>query len=69
MVRVTLTPEAGARFAEATARLVLRRVAIVVDGRVTAAPVLRSKIGGGSLSISALDLEAAKALVARLTPR
>ncbi len=51
-VAVVLSSVAATRFEQATAVNVNRRLAIVLDGRVSSAPVIRTAISGGRLSIS-----------------
>ncbi|HEY8042034.1 MAG TPA: hypothetical protein VIF15_19660 [Polyangiaceae bacterium] len=51
-VLVTLRPPAAERFRVATRDWVQRRLAILVDGRVDSAPVVKSEIGGGRLTIT-----------------
>lgn len=51
-VAITLTPEAGERFRALTAERVNQRIAILLDGRINSAPVVRQEIGGGRLSIT-----------------
>ena len=51
-VTVVLTKEGGARFEAVTERWVQRRLAIVLDGVIESAPVIKSKIAGGRLTIS-----------------
>jgi len=51
-VAIELTPEGGRAFADATDRWSNRRMAIVVDGFVMSAPLIRSRISGGHLSIT-----------------
>lgn len=51
-VNMTLSPDASTRFEEATAEWQSRRIAIVVDGVVSAAPMVRSKIAGGKVSVT-----------------
>ncbi|MEK7766742.1 MAG: protein translocase subunit SecD, partial [bacterium] len=48
VVSFEMTPKGGRDFAELTGRHVGRRLAIVLDGKVYSAPVIRSRIGGGS---------------------
>ena len=50
---IELTPEAGQRFEEMTGRNVGRRLAVVVGDRVAFAPVIKAKISGGKLAITA----------------
>ncbi len=51
-VAVTLSPQGAQRFEELTATNLQRRLAIVVDGVVDSAPVVKAKISGGRVSIS-----------------
>jgi preprotein translocase subunit SecY len=51
-VTITLTDEAADRFYRATSEWVNRRIAIVVDGQVNSAPVVRSPIRGGKVTIT-----------------
>jgi len=51
-VSITLNDEAARRFEEATGANVNRRIAIIVDGQVNSAPVVKTKIGGGRMSIT-----------------
>jgi preprotein translocase subunit SecD len=51
-VAVALTKEAAKKFEWVTGEWVDRRLAIVLDGEVESAPVIRSKIGGGRLTIT-----------------
>ena len=51
-VSVQLTDDGKTRFAEHTARLVNKRIAIVYDGAVMSAPVVREPITGGQALIS-----------------
>jgi preprotein translocase subunit SecD len=51
-VTVTLSEPGATRFADVTGAWVGQRLAIVVNGRVNSAPVVKSRIGGGKLSIS-----------------
>lgn len=48
VVSFEMTPKGGREFAELTGRHVGRRLAIILDGKVFSAPVIRSRIGGGS---------------------
>jgi preprotein translocase subunit SecY len=74
-VAITLSPEAGERFRVVTGESVQRRIAILVDGEISSAPVVRSEIGGGRLSITMgagdrdRQLEQAKALANGLDRR
>jgi preprotein translocase subunit SecD len=51
-VLVTLTEKGKERFASVTEGSIGKRLAIVVDGKIVAAPVIRTKIPGGSLVVS-----------------
>lgn len=51
-VTVELGADGTKRFADATAKLVHRRLAIVARGRVESAPIVQSSIPGGRLSLS-----------------
>lgn len=51
LVQVELTAEAARRFADATERMVKRKLAIVLDGEIVSAPVVQSRIDGGSVQI------------------
>lgn len=49
---ITLTPEATRRFAQVTQEHVGQPMAIVVNGEVTSAPVIREVIEGGKLQVT-----------------
>jgi preprotein translocase subunit SecD len=51
-VLVTLTEKGKERFATVTERSVGKRLAVIVDGKIVTAPVVRTKIPGGSLVVS-----------------
>jgi len=51
-VAVTMTHEAGERFGDATLEWTNRRIAIMLDGRITSAPVVKTEIRGGRMSIT-----------------
>lgn len=51
-VSITLTSQGGSLFERITADSVGRRMAIVLDGKVQSAPVIRERIGGGRAVIS-----------------
>ena len=51
-VTVVLVPQAADRFAAATESMIGKRLAILVDGEVTSAPVVRAKIADGRTSIT-----------------
>ncbi len=61
-VTVILTPAGARRFEEVTGQWVQRRLAIVLDGVIESAPVIKSKIGGGRLTITMGRAEPEKAL-------
>ncbi len=48
VVSFKMTPEGGRTFAELTGKHVNRKLAIIMDGKVFSAPVIRSPIHGGS---------------------
>jgi preprotein translocase subunit SecY len=74
-IAITLTPEAGERFGQFTRERVNRRLAIVLDGRINSAPVIRSAIDGGRISITMgqgdveKQLKEARALAGGLSQR
>jgi SecD/SecF fusion protein len=51
-VSVTMTPRGRSDFATVTANNVNRQLAIVLDGKVNSAPVIRERIPGGNASIT-----------------
>jgi preprotein translocase subunit SecD len=51
-VEALLTDEGGKRFAEVTAQHIGKRLAIVADGRLVCAPVVRDTISQGKLLIN-----------------
>jgi len=51
-VSVTLSPAGAKRFERATREWMHRRMAIELDGVIDSAPVIKTAIGGGHLSIS-----------------
>jgi protein-export membrane protein SecD len=62
-VSVTMTPKGRADFARITGNSVGRQLAIVLDGKVSSAPVIRERISGGDASITGnFDVQAAKDL-------
>jgi hypothetical protein len=73
-VSVTVRPEAGERFGDATREWTNRRIAILLDGRITSAPVVKSEIRGGRMSITMgsgdpeRQMRDAKALARGLAP-
>jgi SecD/SecF fusion protein len=50
-VAFTLAPDGASRFAELTARMVGRQLAIVLDGAIQSAPVIQNPIAGGEGTI------------------
>ncbi len=69
VLMVRLTEEGSALFGAATRANIGRRIAVVVDGVVLTAPMVREPILGGSLQIEGnFTLESAKALAARIVP-
>ncbi len=67
-VRITLTPEGGARFAKATGEHVGRTMAIATAGTVQVAPKVMEAITGGVIMLTLPDPEAAKATAEKLAP-
>ena len=68
-VEVNFREEASALLSRATAAHVGNPVAIVLDGRVVAAPVVRSPIGRSALLTGNFTRAQAEAIVSRLPPR
>lgn len=67
VVRFRLTPEGASRFAAVTRANVGRRMAILVDGKVMVAPVIRDQINGGTGEISGnFPPDQAKAIAAAI---
>ncbi|MBL8026692.1 MAG: protein translocase subunit SecD [Fibrobacteres bacterium] len=54
VVNMTLDKEGGKRFSKVTGANVDKRLAIVLDGQVFSAPVIKGKISGGSAEISGM---------------
>lgn len=66
-VSVDLSTKDGERFADLSERLVGRKLAIVLDGRVVSAPTVRERIGGGKFVITLADgPDEARAMAAKL---
>jgi hypothetical protein len=57
-ITLTLTPKGGERFGELSAAHLEKRLAMVLDGKVLMAPVVREKITGGVVMITGQDIEA-----------
>lgn len=51
-VVIELVPDAATRFAEATAKNLGKKIAIVIDGEVRTAPIVMAKIEGGRISLA-----------------
>jgi TonB family protein len=68
-VDVTFKDDASARLSQATATHVGKPVTIVLDGRVVAAPIVRSPIGRSALLTGNFTRTQAEAIVSRLPPR
>jgi preprotein translocase subunit SecD len=51
-IDVTFTPEGTKRFAEVSRQSINKRLAIMIDGQIVSAPVIRSEIPGGKAMIS-----------------
>jgi preprotein translocase subunit SecD len=67
-VGVSFGDAASARIREGTATHLGKPVAIILDGRVIAAPTLRAPIGNNAVISGSFSAEAAAALAARLSP-
>jgi TonB family protein len=68
-VEVTFREAASARMAQATSAHLGKPVAIVIDGRVVSAPVVRSPIGRSAMLTGDFTRAQAEAIVSRLPPR
>jgi preprotein translocase subunit SecD len=66
-VRLELSPPAARELETVTARNQGRRLALVVDGVVQAAPVIRDPIRGGQVSVTLRSADEAAALARALT--
>lgn len=51
-IDVTFTPKGRKRFAEVTRQSINKRLAIIIDGQIVSAPVIKSEIPGGTAVIS-----------------
>jgi len=51
-ISLSLTQEGAGKFGEITAKNINRRLAIVVDGQLVSAPVIRSRVEGGEAVIT-----------------
>jgi preprotein translocase subunit SecD len=66
-INVEFSPEGKALFAAITKENISRRLAIVLDGHLYSAPVIRSEISGGQAQITgSFTEEEAKELVAKI---
>jgi BlaR1 peptidase M56/SecD-like export protein len=66
-IDVKLTQDGAKNFAQLTGESVGRRLAIVVDGKVVSAPMIRSRISGGNARIDGnFSRQEAEAIVAKL---
>jgi len=52
IVTLDFTPDAARHFGELTARIVGHKLAVLVDGTVISAPIIRTEIRGGRASVS-----------------
>jgi preprotein translocase subunit SecD len=67
VVDITLTAEGAKQFARLTRENIGRQLAVVVDGKVMCAPIIREPITGGEMQISAhFGEQEAKNLAAKL---
>ena len=62
-VELVLTEPGKVKFSEATEANIGRPVAILVDGAIVSAPVVRARISGGLVSIRGLSKEKARNMV------
>ncbi len=67
-VQITLTPAGAQKFGEVTEKLLNKRIAIIVEGRVASAPVIRSAIYGGELILTVSTDKEADEMAAQLNP-
>jgi len=68
-VAVSFTREGGAKLAQATASHIDRPLAILIDGRVVAAPTLRDRVSDSAIISGAFTSNEAAAIVAGLNRR
>jgi hypothetical protein len=68
-VSVALSLDAAEAFEDFTAQNIGRSIALLVDGMVQSAPVVRYRVEGGHISIASLSLKEAKDLAQRLRDR
>jgi preprotein translocase subunit SecD len=54
-LRIELSDEAGERFGEVTGGNIGRRLAMLIDGRVVSAPVIRDRLGPRAIADIPLD--------------
>jgi preprotein translocase subunit SecD len=67
-VHVTLAPAAAKRFEDFTSKNVGAKLAIVVDGKVKSAPVIKAAISGGHVEVSVGSQKEAELLARSLAP-
>jgi preprotein translocase subunit SecD len=65
-LEISFTSEGSKTFADATEKAVGHKMATVIDGEITSAPVINSKIGGGKAMITFTDAAEAAALAKKL---
>jgi len=63
---ISFTPEGGKTFADATEKAVGQKMATVIDGEITSAPVINSKINGGKAMITFTNAAEAATLAKKL---
>ncbi len=51
-IEVTFTPNGRRQFADVTRQSINKRLAIIINGQVVSAPVIKSEISGGTAMIS-----------------
>lgn len=70
LISIKLTEEGGRKFAEATVKSVLKKIAIVCNGKIISAPYVNEPIYGGQLQISGnFTLEEAEKIKKGLTEK
>jgi len=68
-IAVTFTPDGAARMENGTDHWVKRRMSILLDGVVIAAPVVQARISSGRLIIDRADASEARRIADNLKPR
>ena len=68
IVRIKFTAAGTEKFGELTQKLLNRRMAILLEGQVISAPVIRTPICGGDVILTARTEESAAEIAAKLNP-